>query len=80
MKKFSHILWLAASCCCIAMIISSCSTIPKPIEQQPQQRKAYRALLKSLDWGNDTGYVYGHKTPDVDAATSALSFARLMRQ
>ena len=80
MKKFSHILWLAASCCCIAMIISSCSTVRKPIEQQPQQGKAYRALLKSLDWGNDTCYVYGHKTPDVDAATSALSFARLMRQ
>ena len=80
MKKFSHFLWLAASYCCIAIIVSSCSTVGNPIEQQPQQGKAYRALLKSLNWGDDTCYVYGHKTPDVDAATSALSFARLMRQ
>ena len=80
MKKFPHTLWLVASCCYIAMIVSSCSTVRKPIEQQPKQANAYLTMLKSLDWGNDTCYVYGHKTPDVDAATSALSFARLMRQ
>ena len=40
---------------------------------------AFRAKLKSLDWGTDTCYVYGHKTPDVDAVTSALSYAKLMK-
>ena len=49
------------------------------VEQKPEQGKAYRKLLKKLDWGMDTCYIYGHKTPDVDAATSALSMATLMR-
>ena len=80
MKKLQYILWLAANCCCIAIIVSSCSTVRKSIEQQPKRGSAYLTVLKSLDWGNDTCYVYGHKTPDVDAATSALSFAYLMRQ
>lgn len=39
----------------------------------------YRAILASLNWGEDTCYVYGHKTPDVDAVTSALAYAKLMR-
>ena len=77
MKKLTRFIWLAASYCCIAFIISSCSTVSKTIEQQPKQGKAYLTLLKSLNWGNDTCYVYGHKTPDVDAATSALLFAHL---
>lgn len=38
-----------------------------------------REKLRTLDWGSDTCYVYGHKTPDVDAVTSALVYARLMR-
>ncbi len=38
-----------------------------------------RKTLSSLNWGTDTCFVYGHKTPDVDAATSALSYAKLMR-
>lgn len=80
MKKLTRFILLAASYCCIAFIISSCSTVGKTIEQQPKQGKAYLTLLKSLNWGNDTCYVYGHKTPDVDAATSALLFAHLMRQ
>ena len=41
------------------MIISSCSTVRKPIEQQPKQANAYLTMLKSLDWGNDTCYVDG---------------------
>ena len=36
-------------------------------------------MLKTLNWGADTCFVYGHKTPDVDAVTSALSYANLMR-
>ena len=31
-----------------------------------------------MNWGTDTCFVYGHKTPDVDAVTSALAFAKLM--
>lgn len=36
-------------------------------------------MLQSLDWGLDTTFVYGHKVPDVDAACSSLSYAKLMR-
>ncbi|MCR5456083.1 MAG: hypothetical protein K6F33_13960 [Bacteroidales bacterium] len=45
----------------------------------PEQRAEFMNLLNTLDWGTDTCFVYGHSTPDVDAATSALSYAKLMR-
>ena len=32
-----------------------------------------------MDWGDDTTFVFGHKTPDVDAVTSSLAYAALMR-
>ena len=37
-------------------------------------------MLETLDWGEDTCYIYGHNTPDVDAVTSALAYAMLMRE
>ena len=63
----------------ISFALVSCSTISNPVDPKPEQGMAYRKLLKELDWGTDTCYIYGHKTPDVDAATSALSMATLMR-
>lgn len=44
------------------------------------QENAFRAKMSSLDWGDDTCYVYGHKTPDVDAVCSSLAYAELMRE
>ena len=35
--------------------------------------------MSALDWGGDTCYVFGHKTPDVDAVCSAAAYADLMR-
>lgn len=58
----------------LALIGVSCSTI-KPT---PEPGSNFKAMLRSLDWGNDTCFIYGHKTPDVDAVTSALSYAKLM--
>lgn len=60
--------------------LASCSVSSNLVVKPSMQGEAYRHLLQSLDWGTDTCFVYGHKTPDVDAATSALSFASLMRQ
>ena len=59
-----------------AVLFSSCSRedIPVPVEES-----AYVKKMRLLDWGVDTCFVYGHKTPDVDAVTSALSYANLMR-
>jgi manganese-dependent inorganic pyrophosphatase len=55
----------------ISCSVSDSDTVP---EMSP-----YREILAGLDWGKDTTFVYGHKTPDVDAVTSALSYASLMR-
>lgn len=78
MKQLKQIFWKSAVLCGIAILLVSCAT--KHLVDQHQIRgKAYRHLLKKLDWGKDTCYIYGHKTPDVDAATSALSMAHLMR-
>ena len=39
----------------------------------------FRSKMSALDWGGDTCYVFGHKTPDVDAVCSAAAYADLMR-
>ena len=79
MKRQHHFIWQSVIGCAISFALVSCSAISNPVEQEPEQGMAYRDLLRKLDWGTDTCYIYGHKTPDVDAATSALSMATLMR-
>ena len=59
-------------------LFTSCSSVDQPVVN-PEQGAAFRTMLKSLDWGTDTTFVYGHKTPDVDAVCSSLGYARLMR-
>lgn len=61
--------------CSLAMVVVSCSDKERP----SQERTPFQQMLGELDWGTDTCYVYGHKTPDVDAVTSALAYAKLMR-
>jgi len=62
--------------CSLVMTIVSCSMNDNPVNPDPGAD--FKAMLQSLNWGNDTCFVYGHKTPDVDAVTSALSYAKLM--
>ena len=73
--------WIrAALFVCATFWLVSCSTDDNVvIEPTYGPGAAYRAMLKSLDWGQDTTFVYGHKIPDVDAACSSLSYAKLMR-
>ena len=71
-------IWLAFLVLTICITFVSCSKDDDFQVPQPEQGAEYRALLRSLNWGTDTCYVYGHKIPDVDAVTSALSFAKLM--
>ena len=63
---------------CGSFVFTSCSTDNDDLVE-PEQGAAFRAMLKSLDWGTDTTFVYGHKTPDVDAVCSSLAYAKLMR-
>ena len=60
----------------LALMAASCTSSNDDNPVSPES--AYRATLRSLNWGTDTCFVYGHKTPDVDAVTSALSYAKLM--
>ena len=65
---------------CGAFVLTSCSNDDNAIvDPRFEEDTEYREILKSLDWGQDTTFVYGHKIPDVDAVCSALSFAKLMR-
>lgn len=57
----------------VTCLFSACT------EDDPDPAEEFISLLASLDWGSDTCFVYGHKTPDVDAVTSALAYAKLMR-
>ena len=63
---------------CGTFMFTACSNDDNTVVEPPVQ-DAFRTMLKSLDWGTDTVYVYGHKTPDVDAVCSSLGYARLMR-
>lgn len=63
----------------LTLTVLSCSTTDDPAPT-PEPGAELRAKLRSLNWGQDTCFVYGHKTPDVDAVTSALSYAKLMNQ
>lgn len=60
-------------------IVSSCSVENPITPPDVPEPLSYRNILAGLDWGTDTTFVYGHKSPDVDAVTSALSYASLMR-
>ena len=74
-------LWvLAATLTGSLFVWTSCSSDDNAVIPQPGYETEFSALLKTLDWGRDTCFVYGHKTPDVDAVTSALAYANLMRQ
>ena len=63
---------------CGTLMFTACSNDDNAVVE-PVQESAFLTMLKSLDWGTDTTYVYGHKTPDVDAVCSSLAYARLMR-
>ena len=59
---------------CGTFMFTACSNDDNAVVED-----AFRTILKSLGWGKDTTYVYGHKTPDVDAVCSSLAYASLMR-
>ena len=79
MNKKSHLLLLLAALIgTLNITFSSCSSTNR-FDGLFKEGAVYKAELRKLDWGKDTIFVYGHKTPDVDAVASALSYAKLMR-
>ena len=59
------------------MMVSACSDDDKHVDDSEHP---LLELFRSLDWGDGTCFVFGHKTPDVDAVTSSLAYAKLMRK
>ena len=47
----------------LTLLIVSCSTVDNPTVNPEPQIPSYRDILARLDWGTDTTFVYGHKTP-----------------
>lgn len=77
-KRFQWV--MVVTLICGLRVLTSCSTDDHvAVDPRLEQGTEYRAVLQSLDWGLDTTFVYGHKVPDVDAACSSLSYAKLMR-
>ena len=76
MKKYRLRVLTTLLMACGTLVFTACS---KDDSSAPEQGAAFRTMLSSLDWGTDTTYVYGHKTPDADAACSSLGYAKLMR-
>lgn len=74
MKKATILLMLF-----VLGMFCSCSVEDNYVDTPTAPGDELREKLQTLDWGSDTCYVYGHKTPDMDAVTSALAYARLMR-
>ena len=64
-------------------ILSVCFSSARPRvcgdSTSSDDKEEFRKAINALDWGTDTTFVIGHKTPDVDAIASALSYAALMR-
>ena len=80
MRKLLQWALAAVLICGISLAAASCSSDDNAvIDAADGPGAAYRAVLQGLDWGPDTTFVYGHKTPDVDAVCSSLGYARLMR-
>ncbi len=63
-----------------ALIASSMLCALVSCDSNDSLENPFRELLSTLDWGSDTCYVYGHKTPDSDAVCSSLAYAQLMRE
>lgn len=80
MSKKSFWIWTAIMYCGLAWTVVSCSSHDNQGGPVPEPGSEFKEMLRSLDWGQGTCYVYGHKTPDVDAVVSSLSYARLMNR
>lgn len=57
----------------LTMVLSACG-ISKATNQ------AYMDVIKAVDYGNETTYVIGHKSPDSDTVGSAIAYAYLLNQ
>ena len=77
-KKVNFGMFAAILIICGSFMFTSCSSDDET-EGERGKRDAFLNMLESLDWGKDTVFVYGHKTPDVDAVCSSLGYAKLMR-
>lgn len=62
--------------CCVALLVCC----EKTEKEYVREDLHYADVFKALDWGSETTFVFGHKTPDTDATCSAMAYAELMKQ
>ena len=77
MNKRLNILNNIFSVCLTSTLLCACSDSTS--SDPNNDGEVFKNTINALDWGTDTTFVIGHKTPDVDAVASALSYAALMR-
>ena len=77
MNKRLNILNNILSVCLSSALLCACGDSTS--SDSNNEGDEFKNTINALDWGTDTTFVIGHKTPDVDAVTSALSYAALMR-
>ena len=65
---------------CPALLASLMVCVLVSCNRNDSLENPFREMLGTLDWGPDTCYVYGHKTPDSDAVCSSLAYAKLMSE
>ncbi len=78
-KWISVTVFPAAIIAVLLCLLVSCKDDKGYVYVQPDTPD-YRIALAALDWGTDSVYVVGHKTPDVDATCSAIAYAALMQK
>ena len=70
----------AALVCLLLAGLVSCSEAKNNNSVSPSDASTsyYRSLLLNYDYGEDTTYVIGHKSPDADTVGSAVAYANLL--
>ena len=63
----------------VGFMICACSDKDSSVDPGCACDVEFIESTAAMDWGDDTTFVFGHKTPDVDAVTSSLAYAALMR-
>ena len=79
MTKRLHIINNILSLCLSGALFCACGDSTSSDSNNEGEKEEFKNTVNALDWGSDTTFVIGHKTPDVDAVTSAMSYAALMR-
>lgn len=64
----------------VAILLQGCASASVNVEMKQGDPEAYRSVLLNEDYGADTVYVIGHKSPDSDSVGSAIAYALFLKE